>query len=219
MRVNKPYKKFSNGRTDPHSRIFTRFSDADRAYLPAQLSMIRNGRTDNFSLKLINGVVNRCRHNVARVLFCGALRDGVPFPTSFWLICPHLCRMAGSLEGENGVADMESFLRSSENTKKSWLEYNISHALLRISLLKVQERSFLSRYKRRLYRALCLGGVGGISFSGGKLHVKCLHLQIASYLGMGYHPASTWLRTNINAWECDDILCAKPQAGLRERNA
>ena len=209
MRKHHQCKKFSKGCTSLPSIFFTRFSKLNRETLPGQLSMVRNGRSGNFSLNLINGVVKSCRHGAAQVLFCGGMRDGAPFPTSFWLICPHLCRTAGRLEGENGVADMERFLHSSEKTKKSWFEYNMSHALLRLSLLKKQEMVFLNRYKSRLYNALRLGGVGGISFSMDKLHVKCLHLQIASYFGMRHHPASAWLRTNIDAWECDDILCAK----------
>ena len=210
-------ENLSKGRAQSPSIFFTNLSGADRERLPLQLSLVRAGRADNFSLKLIKGVAKRCRHNAAQVIFCGALRDGVPFPTSFWLLCPHLCRIAGSLEGENGVAALERFLRSSNSMEEGWHRYNVSHAALRVSLLKKQERTFLHRHRSRIYNSLRRGGVGGISFSRDKLHVKCLHLQIASYLGMRYHPAESWLQENVSAWECSGAMCSELKQGVHEQ--
>jgi hypothetical protein len=43
--------------------------------------------------------------------------------------------------------------------------------------------------------------------------VKCLHLQIASYLGARFHPASDWLESSVSSWECDGCQCCLKDDG------
>jgi hypothetical protein len=99
--------------------------------------------------------------------------------------------------------------------EEQWKEYHKLHALLRLSMIGSAERGFLRRHKRTLYRALSNRGVGGIAGPGRdapslgrKGFVKCLHLQAASYLGIGRHPMSGWLSARISDWECRDGECA-----------
>jgi len=162
-----------------------------------------------FSPGIVKGVPRRCGYGCPQVLLCGAMRGAEPFPTSFWLVCPHLLRAAGRMESENGVALMESALRLAPNGREQWLSYHASHALLRLSLLSYAKKKYLRERRPGLYRALCSGGVGGIDYSGGEPYVKCLHLQLASYLATGRHPASAWLEERVRGWECDTGICAK----------
>lgn len=169
-------------------------------------------RGRRFSPGLVKGVSHRCRHGCPQVILCGALRGGEPFPTSFWLVCPHLLRAIGTAEAENGVAAIERLLATSRSKAAEWLRYHASHARLRLSLMGDSQKGYLRTYRRGLYRAICRGGVGGISYAAGEIFVKCLHLQVASYLGMRRHPATEWLVENIGSWECETGACVRPPA-------
>jgi hypothetical protein len=58
-----------------------------------------------------------------------------------------------------------------------------------------------------MFDAIRLGGVGGIArYSRGA--VKCVHLQMASYLGAGNHPAGDWLDRHTGSWECAGGYCS-----------
>lgn len=197
-------KKLPKGRRAFPSIFFTDFSRTDEVSLARQAAIANKGKGKHFSLVLIKGVVKRCSRGIPQVLLCKARRAGGPFPTSFWLVCPHLTRVAGALEARNGVAEME---RLSEGCGKSWLRYHTEHALLRLSLLGRPEKAFLRRYRPSLYQPLCGGGVGGMAYAVDRLFVKCLHLQIASRCGMRYHPVERWLDGHICGWECADALC------------
>lgn len=200
--------KWSKGRVAFPSIFFTFLSPSDTITLRRQAQAGRGGR--RFSHSLVRGVSHRCEHGHPQVVFCGATRGAEPFPTSFWLVCPHLLRAAGRMEAENGVAGMERFLSDLPDGREQWRRYHALHATLRLSLLSEAKKEFLRARRRRLYRSLCKGGVGGISYGGGEIFVKCLHLQIASYLGMGRHPAARWLEENMESWECPAGLCATP---------
>ncbi|MDR3254626.1 MAG: DUF501 domain-containing protein [Synergistaceae bacterium] len=170
-------------------------------------------RGERFSSRLIRGVAKRCVHGFPQVLLCEPVMDMKPFPTSFWLVCPHLLPLLGRLESAGGVPEMEA---ASVGRRKPWEEYHIEHALLRLSMIRSAERAFLRRYKSVIFRALSCRGIGGIStrwrdddFPGDRTSfVKCLHLQAASFLALRRHPMAEWLSARIEEWECSDALCA-----------
>jgi hypothetical protein len=150
------------------------------------------------SLKIILGVANRCSFGAPQVLACSAEKKAMPFPTTFWLVCPHLVRLAGQIESRNGVSAMSSALARHE---EEWKIFNLHHARLRIVAMSQIRKNFLRRYAKGKFDSIRRGGVGGIaSFSTDA--VKCIHLQIASYLGMGFHPAGEWLSGEVSEWEC-----------------
>jgi hypothetical protein len=166
------------------------------------------GLLGKLKIEVILGVARRCSYGIPQVLICAAEKRALPFPTTFWLICPHLVRVAGMLESRNGVAAMESEIMKSELNARcgEWARYNLCHAMLRIALMTRARKVFLSRYERRRFDVIRRGGVGGIAdFS---CRVKCIHLQLASYLGMGYHPVSAWMRRHVEVWECGEGFCA-----------
>jgi hypothetical protein len=111
------------------------------------------------------------------------------------------------LETENGVRSMENLL---ESRAGEWRRFNMFLARLRISLMRTERKNFVRRYARRKFDAQRRGGVGGIALSG-RITVKCIHLQVASYLGTGFHPASDWMSERITRWECAEGLCVTRQ--------
>jgi hypothetical protein len=113
-------------------------------------------------------------------------------------------RKAAEIEGRQGVKEMEDFLW---DRAPEWARYNAAHAKIRISMMKAQQKKFLRARRQRIYDALRLRGVGGISTGAGGILVKCLHLQLASYIGMGHHPAQEWLDASMGEWNCTDGVC------------
>jgi hypothetical protein len=98
---------------------------------------------------------------------------------------------------------MEEYLLGKD---EEWRLYHLFHARLRLALMRGARKSYLRFYRRREFCSLRKGGVGGIAVGHG-VSVKCLHLQIASYLGTGSHPAAEWLLENIRQWECGMGSC------------
>jgi len=45
------------------------------------------------------------------------------------------------------------------------------------------------------------GGPGGI-MPKDKVTVKCLHLQVASWAALGWHPGELWFKTSLPAFKC-----------------
>ncbi|MDR1966673.1 MAG: DUF501 domain-containing protein [Synergistaceae bacterium] len=169
----------------------------------------RSGVWGRCSAEIITGVARRCRHGAPQVLACAAEKRGRPFPTAFWLVCPHLVRVSGQLESQNGVSGLEEALAGKA---RQWRCYHLFHVILRLASVARIRKVFLRCYRPGQYRSMRRGGVGGIGVSRGPgpwpISAKCVHLQVASYLGTGAHPAREWLTDMIPVWECSNGLCA-----------
>ena len=118
-------------------------------------------------------------------------------------------RVIGGIEAENGVAALQDALR---RDPCAFYAYHRLHASIRLASLPDARKRFLRLYRKPLYRALTRGGIGGIAYRAGEVHVKCLHLQTASYLALGFHPAARFLEERIGTWACRDGNC---QSGTR----
>ena len=127
------------------------------------------------SYGIILGTPRRCGWGAPQVLMCAAEKTSLPFPTTYWLSCPFLTRIAACLEAENGVRSTEKLL---ESRVGEWAHFNMSLAKLRLSVMRPERKNFERRYARRRFDALRRGGVGGIARSA-RPTVKCIHLQIA----------------------------------------
>ena len=127
------------------------------------------------------------------------------FPTSFWLKCPYLVKLAGKIESLGGVHELEEFI-TSHNLIHEWRRYNIIHQSLRVILGGRYENDFARRYRGKIFRDVMRGGVGGIRVGEG-VNVKCLHLQTASFIGLNFHPAGEWLKSHGLCGECENGFC------------
>lgn len=121
-----------------------------------------------------------------------------PFPTTFWLICPHLARICDELESRGGVGEVERVLAT---RRDEWVAYQQLHRSIRLALVPGALAIFLRRYEKSLWRGVQKGGIGGMVYGDGP-RVKCLHLQTASWLALGRHPASDWLKKHIGEAGC-----------------
>ena len=135
-----------------------------------------------------------CKFNHAQLVVCRPLSEKLrPFPTTFWLTCPHLVKLAGRIESQGGVKDIELYMRK-RKLYHEWNKYNFLHQSIRLSLLDENLCRFMRKYHSKIFRALMRSGIGGMVYGRDDINVKCLHLQTASFLGLGFHPAEEWLR-------------------------
>lgn len=157
-----------------------------------------------FDKKIVRYTAHRCAWGNPQTIVCTPISGDKIFPTLFWLTCPFLSRICGVIESNGGVRDLEQFLYS---RFKGYREYNSTYALIRLSLLNKTELRFLRIYKRKYFDLLRLTGIGGIRLSN-MLTVKCIHLQLATYLSLKGHPGSQWFSRNFTSFSCHDpSLC------------
>ena len=160
-----------------------------------------------FDNSIVMGAAKVCRFNRVQVIKCAPVGEKMRlFPTSFWLMCPYLIKLAGKIESDGGVSELENFLRS-RNLVKSWNNYNLLHQLIRVNLLDKNLREFLRKYKFSMYKTLISGGIGGTKYKFGEIHIKCLHLQTASFLALKHHPGGEWLKSKGLQSECNNCQC------------
>ena len=160
-----------------------------------------------FDTSAVLAVARRCRHGFPQVVVSSPISSsGMPFPTVFWLTCPFLDHRCGELESEQRIAELEElFGTRSEAVAKMHLDY----AKLRLSLAGGEAAPAFSGMSAGMRRSLAQLGVGGINWRDAPRAVKCLHLQTATWLGMGGHPAGEWLAEKIGAQDCAAGRCAK----------
>ena len=134
--------------------------DDDRAAVERQL-----GRPVRAFLR----VVHRCPYGRPAVTEQAPYAaDGSPFPTTYYLTCPHAVAAVSRLEAAGGV--------------ERWSALAAADAALRASVERATEE------QRELRRALAAGRVGrdegaslelGIGGSSSPLRLKCLHAHVA----------------------------------------
>lgn len=146
-------------------------------------------RSGHFAIEL--SPLAFCEHGASMINICHPLKNGEPFPTTFWLACPLLDRLIGVEESADGVRRLEWDL---SNKKDELFRYHREHALIRLAMFDEASKRFLRSYRRNIFRSLARGGVGGIRYEYGKVFAKCLHLHMASFLALGRHPSSELLR-------------------------
>ena len=150
----------------------------------------------------------KCCFNHAQVIICKPLSKSLrPFPTTFWLMCPYLIKLAGTVESQGGVSELEKFL-TTRKLNHQWREYNFEHQRIRLKLTNKNLAKFMRKYHGKIFKSLIRGGVGGIRYDTEKINVKCLHLQTASFIALGHHPGGEWLKSKGLCGDCGRALCS-----------
>lgn len=182
----------------------TPLSDIDRAVLTRAGLVGRGARAE------VAAVAHRCAHGMPQVLLCAPVAHGRPFPTTFWLACPHLDRLIGAVESAHGVPALE---REMELCPRDCEQYALLHARMRLAMIGRRRRAFMRAYRGGIYGAIRRGGVGGIRYDGAP-RAKCVHLQAASYLATGHHPGAAFIERAISEWSCADANCMDGLDGI-----
>jgi hypothetical protein len=108
--------------------------------------------------------------------------QGRPFPTAFYLTCPHLVKQIDRLEAAGGVRRYEELLEADEE--------------LRAATDRSNER----------HRAID-GRDANIAASSDPAHLKCLHAHAAFALAEGNHPLGDRVLVEAAPRWCDDGRC------------
>ncbi|WGS65629.1 DUF501 domain-containing protein [Marinitoga aeolica] len=144
----------------------------------------------------IVSIPKRCSYGIPQVIESYPLKDGKPFPTLYWLTCPHLIKEVGKLESLGKIKEWEEEIKNNEDLRKKYLKAHIQEQKKRNSIIKGEEKWI----KERLEKI----GIGGISnFES----IKCLHLQLASYLGGTDNPIGERVWNSIEKKECKNCIC------------
>ena len=170
-----------------------------------KLELKFSDKKQKFDASIIAGGI-RCKFGNIQVLVCRPFSfKGRPFPTTFWLTCPYLIKRAGMIESLGGVKELENYM-SSRNLIHEWRKYNFLHQVMRIKLMNKFHCRYTRKYHGAKFKSVIHSGTGGIKCSD-NIAVKCLHLQTASFIALGRHPGSKWLREKNLCGECTEKLC------------
>lgn len=125
----------------------------------------------------VDEIAVRCPYGFPQVLGVHPVVDGAPFPTTFWLSCPHLSRAVDRLEAAGWISDLEARLRGEPALTAAYAAAHREAIRERELRLRDDERAALER--RGQLDSLLATGLGGIA---DRTRVKCLHLHVAHAL-------------------------------------
>jgi hypothetical protein len=152
---------------------------AERRAIAAQIGRAPRG---------LETIVCRCRYGYPQVISVHPVVDGKPFPTTFWLTCPHLVRAVNRLEATGWIGRFEARIQRDPALAAAYEAAHRRAIAARDARLSSDERQALED-ERRL-ASLLERGVGGLA---DRHRVKCLHMHLAQTLAevaMGAEPGA-----------------------------
>ena len=139
-----------------------------------------------------------CEYGYPRVIAVGPLlEDGSPFPTTFWLTCPHLVEVVHALEsaGEN----------------RAWTERVSADPALATRLRDADRAYRDARREEGSGEDPCT--TVGVAGQSDPLAVKCLHARVAAELSGTGDPVGEGVLARLAAdgmpIACDDVACGR----------
>ncbi|MGI8880833.1 MAG: DUF501 domain-containing protein [Jatrophihabitans sp.] len=171
-------------RAGPPEREPASLTDADRAVVGRQL-----GRTP----RAIRAVAHRCPCGQPDVIETSPrLPDGAPFPTLYYLTCPRVAAMIGTLEASGLMREQGDRLHTDPQYSAA---YHRAH------------EAFLARREELGH----VPEIDGVSAGGMPTRVKCLHALVAHSLaaGPGVNPVGDEALQLLASW-WDRGPCAQP---------
>lgn len=143
----------------------------------------------------VDGVARRCRFGCPQVVVVHPVVDGAPFPTLFWLTCPHLRRAVSVLESAGWVSRLERDVLQDESLREQFETAHRAYIELRAARLSPEERVRLT--ERGMLGDIERRGIGGVA---DLRRVKCLHLHAAHALA-GTNPIGDRVLAEIGVLE------------------
>ncbi len=137
-------------------------------------------------------VVRRCSFGFPVVIESLPEKDGVPFPTLYWLTCPHLRREVSRLESSGWISRFEKLVEEDERFRERLLK---AHEIVK----KRRDALAESSWVRKVLSSVGSGGLRN------PLKVKCLHLHLADFLAGVGNPIGERVWSMIEKKECDNI--------------
>ena len=144
-----------------------------------------------------------------------------PFPTVFWLTCPHLRSAVATLESRGMIEDVRRRIREDAEFRREYEGANARYALQRIGLLDAADRAGLHIDAQKdgpgagMLRVIEESGVGGAADWTG---VKCLHMNVADFMAGNANPVGELCVQRLTedgvgqGLECTDGRCVPVSA-------
>ncbi len=148
---------------------------SDLAAVEAQLGRTPRG---------IHAIGHRCPCGLPDVVVTEPrLPDGTPFPTTYYLTCPRMASLIGTLEGSGLMREMEARLAEDEALATAYADAHEAYLAARSALGDVPE-------------------IDRVSAGGMPDRVKCLHALAAQALaaGPGVNPLGDEVVERLGAW-------------------
>lgn len=148
-------------------------------------------------------VVRRCNFGYPVIIKTDPIGPNGPFPTLFWLTCPFLRKEIGKLESKGYIKKYQTLLKQNPQLYYDYLNAHRKTREKRISFAKKLHPDV--ELSNPLFSSL-FNGIGGIL---NLENVKCLHLQVANFLGGIENPIGKMvIESELSTLECDDSFCS-----------
>lgn len=177
--------------TDAHPSIPERTSDDGPSPIPTDEPVVEDPAVDRRIVegqigrhpRAMAGVGARCVFGLPAVTRQAPTDDeGHPFPTAFYLTCPHLVKQVDRLEAAGGVRRYEELMASDPDLHEATMRSHERHQ-------QVDDRG------------------ANIAASSDPERLKCLHAHAAFELAMGDHPLGQRVLAEAAPRWCDDARC------------
>ena len=158
----------------------------------------------------LDAIATRCPYGYPQVLTVHPVVDGAPFPTTFWLSCPHLVRAVDRLEADGWIALFEQRIANDPGFAEAYMAAHRRAVASRDERLGAADRRRLAASGQ--LEALLMRGIGGIT---DRARVKCLHLHVAQALvdsdeGLTANPIGDAVLARLRSPACppQEVICS-----------
>ena len=132
----------------------------------------------------------RCSYGAPTALLCAPIvarkgkgssagRQGEPFPTLYWLTCPHLKERVGRLEGGQAFLDIRRRIAEDPAFDSRLKEASENYRKLREELYEKLPDELKASVKEKATADLLSSGPGGVK---DYRNIKCLHIHLANFI-------------------------------------
>ncbi|MEO6867625.1 MAG: DUF501 domain-containing protein, partial [Gaiellales bacterium] len=165
---------FSHERSSASGSLPTSDPELDKRIVAGQI-----GRDP----RAMAGVGARCVFGMPAVTHQAPVDDaGHPFPTAFYLTCPHLVKQIDRLEAAGGVRRYEALMASDDELREATQRAHARHS-------EVDDRG------------------ANIAAATDPTRLKCLHAHAGFALAAGDHPLGERVLAEAAPRWCDDARC------------
>lgn len=138
-------------------------------------------------------VLKHCRFGHPMAVASFPILRGEPFPTMFWLTCPHLIKVCGKLEAALFHKQLEAEIENAEKLKSD----------MKIAQNKMVEirKAVAEAVDAHLESSVLESGIAGVK---NPMSIKCLHAHLAAGFAGIESPVTRALYEAITSIECSE---------------
>lgn len=147
-------------------------------------------------------VAKFCSFGYPQVIKSLPVKDGKPFPTLNYLVCPYLVKEVSRLEEKGYIKKFEAIVLTDRQFRERLINAHKKVISEREKYFELENLKKFQNWKEHLKNV----GSGGIrDFT----KIKCLHLHLADYLAGVDNPVGEKVFMLLNNTNCDDEYCKR----------